>query len=524
MIESQPFKAAWERSTTRKVLRWMFSWRVLRCVLFIFVGLVTAYALFYTIENWRGKRAWRAYEKDLKAQGVVLDLKALLPPEIPEASNFAATPYFADLFKGEKPNATNSAWRWPALFDNASREAHKANPELRKYTEARLTDLVAWEIGLRKVGGRPVDDLTNHLQSVDPAIRAEAAREILAVLKIYDPVLDELRAASHRPASRYLVHYDLENPWGILLPHLAVVKSVSQLLNLKVSAELAATNTAAAFDDLRLMLRLVESLTPEPFLISELVNIAFLQFVMSTLWEGMTLQRWSERQLAEIQTRLAKLNFVETMQNSFAIERTTGNVFVEQVKMQRDKMRFLEALDPSSAIPPLGWLIPSGWFDFERLNHVKLFQTCFMPASNSTNRTVDATFSKRRHREIEALYGGSAKAIFHHYFLARAFLPGLAEIHKKTARGQTAANQTVIACALERYRLTKGQYPADLNALIPEFLREIPLDPVNGGPMKYRAEKPIRIYSIGWDEKDDGGTPGGMFYASEGDWVWTVSN
>jgi len=31
------------------------------------------------------------------------------------------------------------------------------------------------------------------------------------------------------------------------------------------------------------------------------------------------------------------------------------------------------------------------------------------------------------------------------------------------------------------------------------------------------------LYSIGWNEKDDGGTSGESLFAREGDWVWKSS-
>jgi hypothetical protein len=112
----------------------------------------------------------------------------------------------------------------------------------------------------------------------------------------------------------------------------------------------------------------------------------------------------------------------------------------------------------------------------------------------------------------------------HHEFLAKALLPALANIHNKIGQGQAAANEAVIACALERYRRARGQFPSELKALIPDFLAQIPLDPINGGVMKYSAQNPIRIYSIGWDEKDDNGTPATSASGDNGDWVWSVAN
>jgi len=63
---------------------------------------------------------------------------------------------------------------------------------------------------------------------------------------------------------------------------------------------------------------------------------------------------------------------------------------------------------------------------------------------------------------------------------------------------------TVTAIALKRYQLRHGKYPADLAALTPEFIREVPLDPMDGKPLRYRllkgrqdvAQPPRLFYSL----------------------------
>jgi hypothetical protein len=89
-----------------------------------------------------------------------------------------------------------------------------------------------------------------------------------------------------------------------------------------------------------------------------------------------------------------------------------------------------------------------------------------------------------------------------------------------TARNQTLVNEAFIACGLERYRLAHGQYPKTLEALVPQFAEKLPHDIVGGQPLKYHrtADGQFVLYSVGWNETDDGGVPGKS--VTEGDWVW----
>jgi hypothetical protein len=64
----------------------------------------------------------------------------------------------------------------------------------------------------------------------------------------------------------------------------------------------------------------------------------------------------------------------------------------------------------------------------------------------------------------------------------------------------------VTGIALELYRQEHGVYPENLNALVPKFLPEVPVDRITGGPIHYRivAGRPL-LYSVGADRKDDEG-------------------
>jgi hypothetical protein len=96
------------------------------------------------------------------------------------------------------------------------------------------------------------------------------------------------------------------------------------------------------------------------------------------------------------------------------------------------------------------------------------------------------------------------------------------------AHNQTMVNEAQIVCALERYRLATGTYPGSLDALTPQFIEKIPHDIIGGQPLIYRptADGKFLLYSIGWNEKDDGGqqetpqTKNGAIDFAKGDWVW----
>jgi hypothetical protein len=105
-------------------------------------------------------------------------------------------------------------------------------------------------------------------------------------------------------------------------------------------------------------------------------------------------------------------------------------------------------------------------------------------------------------------------------------IPALDKAAKKFAQVQSYVNLARIACALERHRLARNNYPETLAALVPQFITQLPHDIINGEPLKYHRtdDGQFVLYSVGWNETDDGGVVGltknGNFDPNQGDWVW----
>jgi len=93
---------------------------------------------------------------------------------------------------------------------------------------------------------------------------------------------------------------------------------------------------------------------------------------------------------------------------------------------------------------------------------------------------------------------------------------------------EAARSMTLTAIALKRYQLRHQSYPGNLSALVPEFLPEVPRDPVDGHPLRYQklTDSSFLLYSIGSDNVDNGGDAtapavGRVIQWQRGrDWVW----
>jgi hypothetical protein len=524
-----------ERSTTARFWRWQCSRRAFRRELILLAWFVTLIALFHGEETWRGRRTWNQYRHELEAKGEQLDFAALVPKPVPDEQNFAATPAIKSWF--EKKTAYDSDHPWNDPYSRVAEKVRFPSKVKGAPYERRFDDLVAWETALAALrAGELTPQQQFYSGKLDAASRAKAAPAVLEGLKTNEALIAELRVASQRPYSRYPVKYDVEMPYAIQLPHLRMVKGVCQRLQLKACAELASGQSDLALEDIKLMFRLMDSVKEEPFLISHLVRLACAQVATQPIWEGLAEHRWSDVQLQELEMRLQQYNFIPDLKAPLAGEQAASLATVELVR--KKGLEYLNALgNPEGTSTPAGGLgtfigvviVPQGWYYQEELNYCRGFQVELATSLDTTQQRVSPARVKADTQAFEQIMyatgfaAGKLGIVLRHRLMATLLLPALTRVILKSAAAQTAFNQAAIACALERYRLAKGHFPESLETLAPRFISVLPNDVLTGEPYKYRLTDDGRfvLYSIGWNEKDDGGVAGRRpFDAEQGDWVW----
>lgn len=89
---------------------------------------------------------------------------------------------------------------------------------------------------------------------------------------------------------------------------------------------------------------------------------------------------------------------------------------------------------------------------------------------------------------------------------------------KAATHKQNVINMARIACQLEIRKMDGVEYPERLE----ELDADLPHDVITGEPFHYSLTKDgrYRLYSIGWNEVDDGGKIGKKANREYGDWVW----
>jgi tetratricopeptide (TPR) repeat protein len=438
---------------------------------------------------------------------------------VPDEQNFALTPLlkpaldFVRTTNGIQWRDTNAYARLQLVRADMG-EGQTNRLDLGNFEQGTLANLEAVRNFYR--------GNTNYPQ---PAKPGTAAEDILVALGKFDGELKELHeAAAARPYSRFPIEYDYEPAAEILLPHLAQVKGIAEVVNVHAVALLDAGQADRAFEDLKLGFRLSESIKDEPLLIDHLVRMAILTMDLQIVREGLARHAWSEAQLAEIEKILEPLNLLVELKQAIGGEHALEVDWVDYAR-RNGQIDLDSTTSDWKLVKKSISVLLGGVFYQNMLVISKLHQQYTMPSIDEKARrifpdTIEATDKKIAEINLH-------KWVHPYWFYAIWLFPSLSNAEAKSARAQTFVDEARVACALERHRLANGNFPETLAVLTRQFIESIPNDVIAGRPLRYRRTADGYIlYGIGWNKIDDGG----MIVRADdreekvdvkkGDWVW----
>lgn len=462
----------------------LFSWRAARRTLVVLAGLVTLAAAFHTEENWRGKRAWENCKRELEARGAVLDWSAYIPPLVPDEQNIFKAPKMQEWFVKGSRNPTTT---------ELSKRLSNPNTIYAITTEKAAADYLAWS-----------DQLESDFNLIREAVK--------------------------RPYARMDGSY--EQPHTIPTPDFVAVRSVAQTLAQRAKCYLLLGQPEKALRELTLIHGLSRLLEARPTgrpmtLVAAMINVAVVGLYMETVADGMRSQAWRDPQLTALQEQLSQINLLPLVAEGFRGEQVGLTRTLESLPRSEFRKIFFfggrsKNFWQQDSASLLLLCAPRGWFYQNMVAQAQLLQKV-VEGIDTAKQMVLA------HNRDEA--AGEIEATFRHFspftFIAARTIPNFLRASQSLARSQTVVNLGLISCALERYRLVRGEYPQSLDSLAPQLMGNIPHDVIGGQPLHYRRtdDGKFLLYSVGWNGKDDGGVVGLKKYGWEdlenGDWVWS---
>ena len=347
-------------------------------------------------------------------------------------------------------------------------------------------------------------------------VDSASAADYLAWSDQFNPDFNLIREALKRPYARIDGNY---SQWFTMpIPDYVSVRAVVQTLAQRAQCYLLLGQPEKALPELTLLndlRRLLESApTGKPMtLVAAMINVAIVDLYTGIIAEGMRLSAWHEPQLIELQQQRDELKLPLIAESLRAERAGVCFYFDELLSHNAGVWEFIRT--ESHLAMPRGWL-------YLNLITIANFHQNVVDAIDLKQNVVPSHKVDKINEEFET----RTKHFHPNTYVAAIAIPNYSRAIVTFAHGQTSANEAQVACALECYHLAHGEYPETLDALMPQFIEELPHDIIGGQPLHYRrtGDGKFLLYSVGWNEKDDGGQvvlkPDGSEDLEKGDWVW----
>ena len=497
-------------------------WHLIPVLVLIVAGLIC-------LEAWRGQSALERWRAEKAAKGETYDAAKFYPPCSPEAVKFT---------------------------DDLKRAADKLPSTMWNYGGQLMVFVPdgpgKWRRGSQ--GAQPV----SWSWSSNPKPTWEG---FAAVMKQAEPGLLELRKLLANVPTGVPFDAVLAMASNSTIPNLVEVRRTSHALQGAALYDLHTGNLAEALENLIELEELLRYRSDDPGLVPLMIRIVVSHVSTEVTWDALQADGWSEAQLARLQAaRYDSARFLSQLPRAFQGE-MVGRIYAvqrcksESLQKNLDRTEELRAQFGFSNPPVAIWrkwvfhpIWSVAWAGQEEMDFLKF-----------ADRNLDAVKAAVQHRSFERLKAEltSTRDAYQRPPAAWRFygeLPGYDGLvfnpsstnnppekcpYADFSRAATMTMQYLThrelvsaALAIKRYNLKHGTWPANLADLTPEFLASVPMDYMDGKPLRYRRnpDNTWMLYSVGDDFKDGGGdaatkpaansNPGIDTPWNRADWVW----
>ncbi|MFP4058763.1 MAG: hypothetical protein ACLF0G_17990, partial [Candidatus Brocadiia bacterium] len=347
----------------------------------------------------------------------------------------------------------------------------------------------------------PLEDLEEQLPIIGtadlPARDAPMDEPMLAAIRQYLARHEAALELLHQAAELEHCAFDLDFEAGFAMemPHLASLRHAARLLSLQAVERAESGRPAEAAKALRAALRTGHALRHEPILISALVRIACDALAVRHLEWTLARCRFRPRLLPPIEAALREEADPRLIERAMVGERAMGiDAFNKYVLGPR--RREVGLLAPGLGHPGLP-LMPAPIRKGDML--------CYVGAMG---RYVELARRPYPRNLVDGAETGDqlARDVPAYFPFTRMLLPALGRVWEVGQEHMARCESARVALAVLRYQARRGHLPQRLDQLTPDSLPDLPLDPYDGRPLRYRkAADGFVVYALGQNATDDGG-------------------
>jgi hypothetical protein len=328
----------------------------------------------------------------------------------------------------------------------------------------------------------------------DP-LTAKQEATIRARVGRLEGALPEARKLIERPRGRFKIT-PAADMISTLLPHLEDVRAAADMLAHDVYWRVHLGQYDEALASCQAGVNVARSLDDEPILISQLVHGTTMNLAVRGVQHTLASGEPGAAALDKLQKSLEDANRQDAFEVSIRGERAAMHELF--TNMTNGTVSFGQIVKLMGGRGSTGIQDTAQEFAMmtsARASHIWMLMhfNAALEAGRLPAARQDAQMKQLQQAPISAP------------MLAKFLAPAWVKCHEAFRRNETRLRCAIVAVALERYRRKHGEWPADLAALMPEFLGKMPRDPYTGEALHYRqTANGVVVFSGGPDGKQAG--------------------
>ncbi len=300
-----------------------------------------------------------------------------------------------------------------------------------------------------------------------------------------------------------------------LVQMLPNVLRVSHLLSCRAFKELEDHNGTAAFTNLLAVTRLATAWNTGPYEFAHYFRASCASVAQRTTREAILYGSLTDEHLAGLQREWQSLDFLGKVSHNIALSRCVASAQCRFDRSMSQPSRFdsRTALREFGRSPLMGWQyfksflamkrhLDSGKYDVER---AMLLST---RDEEHLRRRATESGSWAQMKTILGITNARPPGALAFYALSAPTVASPASgrtLLERLSEAEAMRRLAITALALERFRVRSGSFPATLDQLVGQFLKEPLMDFADGKPLRYRATEDggFLLYSVGLDCEDN---------------------
>jgi ABC-type transport system involved in multi-copper enzyme maturation permease subunit len=340
-------------------------------------------------------------------------------------------------------------------------------------------------------------ELERLVQNLTPEVQLtpQQTQTLRAALQKVQAALVEARRLADLQNGHYPVSWSPDG-FSTQVPHVQAARELAGVLAWDVLLRAQEEDADGALTSCRAILNAGRSLADEPLLISQLARATICQMTLEKIERTLAQGQPSEGALAALQRLLEDEDRQPVLLFGLRGERAISDRFFEALQAGQARVAAVTGGKPPRRFELLtqevSLSVLTGSVKKQRAAYLK-GQTQLVEIAKLPVEQQDARFKQM-------------PAPARTDILAHLMFPAINRVVAAFQKEQGRLRCALAAVAVERYQRQHDRWPESLATLVPTHLSQVPLDPFDGQPIRYRRlTDGVVIYCVGPDLQDDGG-------------------